>query len=262
MSKGVQLQTMSTEDLWQQYHLDKSVEIRNELVVRYKELVKCIAYKTVGTFQHFNYMEDIVSEGLIALLDAVEKFDLEKKVKFETFASIKIKGAIIDYIRKQDCFPRRVKKLAKTISEADSQLSHKLGRSPTDSEMAEFLNVSLEEFEKWQAETCALNVFSFEELVYEKGLENVQGYSSAGNSQANSMRPEQAVAEKELQDVLAANISSLNEKEQLVIALYYKEQFKVKEISEIMNVSESRVSQIHSAAIRKLKTQMDKYITV
>ena len=253
MSKGVQLQTMSTEDLWQQYHLDKSVEIRNELVVRYKELVKCIAYKTVGTFQHFNYMEDIVSEGLIALLDAVEKFDLEKKVKFETFASIKIKGAIIDYIRKQDCFPRRVK---------NSQLSHKLGRSPTDSEMAEFLNVSLEEFEKWQAETCALNVFSFEELVYEKGLENVQGYSSAGNSQANSMRPEQAVAEKELQDVLAANISSLNEKEQLGIALYYKEQFKVKEISEIMNVSESRVSQIHSAAIRKLKTQMDKYITV
>ncbi|MCR4925507.1 MAG: FliA/WhiG family RNA polymerase sigma factor [Clostridiales bacterium] len=262
MPAATKLRDLSTEELWQIYHSNKDVEVRNEIILRYNDLVKCIAFKTVGNFQHFNYMDDIVNEGLIALLDAVEKFNLEKKVKFETFASIKIKGAMIDYIRKQDCFPRRIKKLAKTISEAESQLGHKLGRSPTDQELADYMKVSLEELHKWQAETCSLNMFSFEELVYEKGLESVQGYASSGDDVSSGQRPEQAFVEKELQDVLAANISELNEKEQLIIALYYKEQFKAKEIAEILEISESRVSQIHSAALKKLRGKMENYINL
>ncbi|MBE6831561.1 MAG: sigma-70 family RNA polymerase sigma factor, partial [Ruminococcaceae bacterium] len=136
------------------------------LVVQYSYIVKCIALKTVGRYQYFNYMDDIVNEGLIALLDAVEKFDFEKKVKFETYASIKVRGAMIDYIRKQDCFPRRLKRIAKNISEAENMLNHRLGRNPTDQEIADFLQISLPDYEKMQAETCVLNMLSFEEMIY------------------------------------------------------------------------------------------------
>lgn len=242
-------------DLWEQYRMTKDPNIRNLLVVEYGYIVKCIALKTVGRYQHFSFMEDIVNEGLIALLDAVEKFDPEKKVKFETFASIKIRGAMIDFIRRQDCFPRRLKRMAKNISDAENQLSHQLGRSPNDKELADFLNVSVGEYEKMQAETCALNMLSFEEMIYEKGVENIE--SSLTSEQIRG--PEQVVSEKELREVLAQNIELLNDKEKIVISLYYKEQLKIKEISGIMGISDSRVSQIHSNALRKLKKHLTDY---
>ncbi|HEX2985426.1 MAG TPA: FliA/WhiG family RNA polymerase sigma factor [Caproiciproducens sp.] len=245
----------SVDDLWLDYQQSKDSEIRNLLVIQYSYMVKCIALKTVGRYQHFNYMDDLVNEGLIALLDAVEKFNPEKKVKFETYASIKIRGSMIDYIRKQDCFPRRLKKIAKSINEAENLLSHQLGRNPTDQELASYLEVSLEEYEKMQAETCSLNMLSFEEMIYEKGVENIE-FSVASDPIRG---PEQVVAEKEMQDVLAQYIDQLNDKEKIVISLYYKEQLKIKEISSVMGISDSRVSQIHSNALRKLKKHMTEY---
>lgn len=253
--KNLKLDQVPLQDLWLQYGQTKDMDIRNTIIVRYSYIVKCIAIKTVGRYQYFNYMDDIISEGLIALLDAVEKFDLTKQVKFETFASIKIRGAMIDYIRKQDCFPRRLKHMAKAINEADDSLSHKLGRIPNDSELAEYLNVSLQEYHKMQAETCAMNMLSFEEMIYEKGAENIQIHS---NDSIHG--PEQVIAEQELQAVLAQNIDQLNEKEKLVIALYYKEQLKIKEISSIMGISDSRVSQIHSSALQKMKVRLKEYL--
>lgn len=243
------------EDLWLQYQQSRNTDTRNMIVVQYSYMVKCIALKTVGRYQYFNYMDDLVNEGLIALLDAVEKFDPEKKVKFETYASIKIRGAMIDYIRKQDCFPRRLKRMAKSLNEAENTLSHQLGRNPTDHELASYLEVSLEDYEKMQAETCSLNMLSFEELIYEKGVESIE-FSVASDPIRG---PEQAVAENELQEILASHIDQLNEKEQLVISLYYKEQLKIKEISSVMGISDSRVSQIHSNALRKLKKYLSEY---
>ena len=136
------------EDLWAEYRQTRNTEIRNQIVIQYSYMVKCIALKTIGRYQYFNYMDDLVNEGLIALLDAVEKFDPDKKVKFETYASIKIRGAMIDYIRKQDCFPRRLKRIAKNLNEAENDLSHKFGRNPTDQELADYLGVSLEDYQK------------------------------------------------------------------------------------------------------------------
>jgi len=251
----IDVDQISVVDLWLQYQQTKSVEARNELVIQYSYIVKCIALKTVGRYQYFNYMDDIINEGLIALLDAVEKFDTEKKAKFETYASIKVRGAMIDYIRKQDCFPRRLKRIAKNISEAENALSHQLGRTPTEKELANYLEVSLSDYEKMQAETCVLNMLSFEEIVYEKGVENIQ----VGLSNDSIQGPEQVVAEKELQIMLAKDIELLNEKEQIVISLYYKEQLKIKEISSVMGISDSRVSQIHSCALRKLKKHLTEY---
>ncbi|NLJ31989.1 MAG: FliA/WhiG family RNA polymerase sigma factor [Clostridiales bacterium] len=253
--KNTETRSAAVAQLWEQYLADRDVSVRNSLVVEYGYLVKCIALKTVGRYQHFNSMEDIVNEGLIALLDAVEKFDPDKQVKFETFASIKIRGAMIDFIRRQDCFPRRLKRMAKDLSDAENLLSHRLGRSPTDKELADFLNVSLVEYEKMQAETCALNMLSFEEMIYEKGVENIE--SSLTSEQIQG--PEQFVSEKELRDVLAQNVDLLNDNEKIVISLYYREQLKIKEISGVMGISDSRVSQIHSNALRKLKKSLSEY---
>lgn len=243
------------ESLWEEYLEDKEEDVRNSLVIHYAYIVKCIALKTVGAYQHFTYMDDLVNEGLIALLDAVEKFDPEKRVKFETYASIKVRGAMIDYIRKQDCFPRRLKRIAKNISDAENTLSYELGRYPLEQEMAEYLSVSVEEFQKMQAETCALTMLSFEEMIYEKGVEDIRFSGSADTIQG----PEQVVAEKELQVVLADYIEKLNEKEKMVISLYYKEQMKIKEISAVMGISDSRVSQIHSNGLKKLKRFLKEY---
>ncbi|WP_085833601.1 sigma-70 family RNA polymerase sigma factor [Clostridium merdae] len=243
------------ESLWEEYLEYKEEDVRNSLVIHYAYIVKCIALKTVGAYQHFTYMDDLVNEGLIALLDAVEKFDPEKRVKFETYASIKVRGAMIDYIRKQDCFPRRLKRIAKNISDAENTLSYELGRYPLEQEMAEYLSVSVEEFQKMQAETCALTMLSFEEMIYEKGVEDIRFSGSADTIQG----PEQVVAEKELQVVLADYIEKLNEKEKMVISLYYKEQMKIKEISAVMGISDSRVSQIHSNGLKKLKRFLKEY---
>ena len=248
-------ESMPLQEIWLRYGRTKRVDLRDELVRRYSYLVRFIARKLVGHYEYFSDMEDIVNEGLIALMDAVQKFDLSKNVKFETYASIRIRGAMIDYIRRQDCFPRRLKKIAKEINEADETLSQRLGREPTNGELAEFLDVDAEEYGKMLAETCSMNMLSFEEIVYEKGAENLTLRMSG-----DEPGPEQAMAEKELKSVLAENIDRLDEKEKIVISLYYKEELKIKEISAILGISDSRVSQIHSSALRKLKSSIGAYL--
>lgn len=255
MTKDYSIRELPVRELWVRYNRTGDVETRNELICQYSYLVRCIAIKIVGHYQYFNYLDDIISEGLIALMDAVSKFDILKNVKFETFASIKIRGAMIDYIRRQDCFPRRLKKMAKALNEADEVLNQRFGRSPTEQETADYMKISLSEYEKMLAETCSMNMLSFEELVYEKGVESL-----ALHGVDSSDGPEQAVAEKELSSMLQRDIDLLEEKERIVISLYYKEQLKIKEISHVMGISESRVSQIHSSALRKLKRSLENYL--
>lgn len=257
----MQLQTyeeqakMPHSDLWQLYAQTRSIDIRNKLIVEYSPLVKRIAQKTIGNYQYFNFLDDIVNEGIIALMDAVEKFDFKKNVKFETFASIKVKGAMIDFIRKQDCFPRRIKKIAKNIINAEGELSNDLNRNPTQGELANHLGVSTPELEKMQLEVYSLNIASFEQVVFETNSENI-----LSNVLTNMIdTPEQSLADQELCSVLANAISDLKETEQMVISLHYKEQLKIKDIAQILKISDSRVSQIHSNALKRLKTAMSEY---
>lgn len=253
--KNYAVRETPVQELWARYVRTRDVVARDELIQKYSYLVRCIAVKIVGRYQYFNYLDDIISEGLIALMDAVARFDVAKKVKFETFASIKIRGAMIDYIRRQDCFPRRLKKMAKTINEADETLNQKLGRTPTERELADYMQVSLPDYEKMLAETCSMNMLSFEELVYEKGVKSL-----SLRLPDSSRGPEQAMADKELSLMLRQDIENLEEKERLVISLYYKEQLKIREIAGVMGISESRVSQIHSSALRKLRRGLEGYL--
>lgn len=246
-------------ELWQLYGETHSVDIRNKLIVEYSPLVKRIAAKTIGSYQYFNYLDDIINEGIIALMDAVEKFDLRKNVKFETFASIKIKGAMIDFIRKQDCFPRRIKKMARTIADAESELSNGLNRMPTQLELASHLNVTQDELDKMQLEVYSLNIYSFEQMIFETNSENILSKflnTAVGDS------PEQHLAEQEMCKVLADAVENLKENEQMVVSLHYKEQLKIKDIANILKISDSRVSQIHSNALKKLKKAMQEYNSI
>lgn len=249
------MQPVQHLDLWEVYLKTKSVDIRNKIVVEYSPIVKKIASKVIGNYQYFSYLDDLVNEGIIALMDAVEKFDLDKNVKFETFASIKIKGAMIDFIRKQDCFPRRIKKMSRDISVAETELSNQLGRTPTQQELADKLCVTVKQLEKMQLEVYSLNVYSFEQVLFESNAESTLLDLLATTADS----PEQRLANQEVCSMISAAIADLKDNEKMVIALHYKEQLKIKDIANILKISDSRVSQIHSNALKKLKKVLVSY---
>lgn len=247
-------QTVITEnELWEQYYITRDVQIRNQIIEKYSYLVKIIALKLRSVYQQFGDVEDIVNEGIIALMDVIEKYDISKNTKFETYASIRIRGSIIDYVRKQDWIPRKVKSDYKVVKEAEKFLSNKLGRLPNDSEIAEYLKLGINEYNNIINNAYGTSMLSFEELL---GEANVIDNATSNNYDL----PEQEIESKELKKVLVRSINQLNEKEKLVISLYYKEEIKLKEIAEILNVSNSRVSQIHTSALQKLEKSVENYL--
>ncbi|MDD4781458.1 MAG: FliA/WhiG family RNA polymerase sigma factor [Tissierellia bacterium] len=247
-------QTVVTDnELWEQYYASRDIKIRNKIIEKYSYLVKIIALKFRSIYQQYGDVEDIVNEGIIALMDVIEKYDISKNIKFETYASIRIKGSIIDYVRKQDWIPRKVKSDYKIVKDAEVLLSNKLGRDPKDSEVAEYLKIDINEYNQIINNAYGNSLLSFEELLGEASIRN--------NVTLNPFNlPEQEMEDKELHKVLSDSINNLNDKEKLVISLYYKEEIKLKEIAEIMNISNSRVSQIHTAALHKLGKNIKNYL--
>lgn len=246
-------ENISEEELWEQYYATRDINIRNQIIEKYSYLVKIIALKLRGIYQNFGDVEDIVNEGIIALMNVVEKYDISKNTKFETYASIRIKGAIIDYVRKQDWVPRKVKSDYKSVKDAEDELSNKLGRSPNDSEISEHLKIDISEYNNIVNNAYGTSILSFEELLGDANLQEKDigsGYDL----------PENEIETKELYNVLVESVSQLGEKEKLVISLYYKEELKLKEIAEILNISNSRVSQIHTSALQKLEAKIKDYL--
>jgi len=239
--------------LWEQYFATKEVHIRNQIVERYSYLVKIIALKIRGVYQQYGDVDDVVNEGIIALIDLIDKFDLSKNVKFETYATIRIKGAIIDYVRKQDWTPRKVKNDAKIVQEAERELNIKLGRTPNDCEIANHLKIDIEEYNQIMRNSLGTSIMSFEELIGEVNLREKE-------IRYEYELPEELYETKELNNVLKESINKLNDKEKLIISLYYKEEIKLKDISKILEVSNSRVSQIHSTALEKLGKSIKAYL--
>jgi RNA polymerase sigma factor for flagellar operon FliA len=239
--------------LCDQYHATKDITIRNQIIERYTYLVKIIALKMRGIYQQYGDVEDIVNEGIIALMDAIEKFDISKNTKFETYASIRIKGSIIDYVRKQDWIPRKVKNDYKIIKESEELLYNKLGRTPTDNEIVEHLNMDINDYNKIISNAYGTSILSFEELIEEA---NLTEYGLKGRHN----QPEHEIESKELYKVLVESVNKLNEKEKLIVSLYYKEELKLKDIAEILEISNSRVSQIHTSALQKLERSVRNYI--
>ncbi|MDW5300017.1 MAG: FliA/WhiG family RNA polymerase sigma factor [Sedimentibacter sp.] len=239
--------------LWEQYNFTKDICIRNQIIEKYSYLVKIIALKLRGIYQQYGDVEDIVNEGIIALIDVIDKFDLSKNIKFETYATIRIRGSIIDYVRKQDWIPRKVKNDYKSVKEAQDHLTFKLGREPEDKEIATYLELDIKDYNNIIRNAHGTSILSFEELLSEANLREIEtsnGYEL----------PEHELEAKELNKILKENINKLNEKEKLVVSLYYKEELKLKDIAKILNISNSRVSQIHTSALQKLEQGINKYL--
>lgn len=241
---------MKTSLLWEQYQKDRSIENRNELILKYAPLVKRIARMMPYSYMGYVDEEDMISDGMFGLIDAIEKFDTEKAVKFETYASIRIKGAIVDQIRKRDVLSRNVREKHKKIEEVTEIFERKFHRSPTDKEIAQITGISEKGVKKVVKAATMANMVSLENFL------SINESMLCKSSNQNN--PADEYSKKELKEGLADAIRELSEKEQMVVSLYYYEELTLKEIGEVMDVSESRISQILSKTLSKLRRKLSR----
>lgn len=242
------------DNLWQAFSTSKSPALKEKLIIHYAPLVKYVAGRLlVHIGQHVEY-DDLVGYGIFGLIDAVEKFDNNKGVKFETYASFRIRGAIIDHIRRMDWVPRTLRQKNKQMEQVFSQLEEDLGRSPTDEELAQKLGLTLEETQDLMKKSAVLTLVSLDDVM-DQNFES--SFTSLVANRVDS--PEEQSERRERKEMLADAISKLSEREKLVVTLYYFEDLTLKEISSIMEVSESRVSQIHTKAITRLQGKLGRF---
>lgn len=251
------MKTTEREQLWEEFHKNPSTEIREQIIMEYAPLVKIVAGRLSMYLGYNVEYDDLVGYGIFGLIDAIDKFDINKEVKFETYARLRIRGSILDQIRKMDWIPRTVRQKQKKIDEAIRKIETETGKNAQDEDIARELGVSEEELTVWQSQLKVTNLVSLNEYV-DQGLEPVM--DARGNS--HFAQPEDAIEEDELKKVLAQSLEVLTEKERKVITLYYYENLTLKEISNVLEVSESRISQLHTKALTKMKKVMGPYMEI
>jgi RNA polymerase sigma factor for flagellar operon FliA len=242
------------QELWKKYSETKDQSIKEQLILEYADLVKYVAGRLSIYFGSNVEYDDLVGYGVFGLIDAIDKFDLTKKVKFETYASLRIRGAIIDSIREQDWAPRSLRKKGKELERAYSELENQLGHSATDQEIADKLGITIEELTKLLQEVNVSQMISLDDYLEQNHETGFDSYSM----QRESNSPEQRMEIVELKEILADSIEKLPEKERIVVTLYYYEELTLKEISLIMKVSESRISQLHTKAIMRMRGKLER----
>ncbi len=245
--------------LLEDYARTKSSELREKLILEFAPLVKVVAGRLSMYLGYNVEYEDLVSYGIFGLIDAIDKFDYLKEVKFETYASLRIRGAMLDQIRKMDWIPRTIRQKQKKIDSIIREVEQTTGHVPTDEEIAQRLGITDEEYVDWQSQMKVTGVISLNEFM-EQGSDVSQDYSRQSGSRFDS--PEESYEKQELTRVLGEALELLTEKEQKVITLYYYEELTLKEISNILEVSESRISQLHTRALQKMKTKMGDYMGI
>jgi RNA polymerase sigma factor for flagellar operon FliA len=250
------VKAVELRDLWRRYKLEGDEQARERLVVAYSPLVKFIAGRMASGLPSHVEESDLISYGLLGLIGAIERFDTEREIKFETFAVARVKGAIIDELRSLDWVPRSVRARARDVEKAHRALEAKLQRSPTDEEMAEKLTITVEEFQGILLEIANSSVLALDDLwtfADPEGGSQVSVLDTIKDPAA--MDPESEAQASELKDRLAEAIEHLPERERLVIALYYYENLTLREIGEVLGVTESRVSQLHTKAVIGLRSR-------
>ena len=242
--------------LWKKYKASGDSKMRDALILKYAPFVKYVAGRMAVNLPNNVEYEDLVSYGVFGLMDAIEKYDPERAVQFKTYAKTRIRGAILDELRVLDWTPRSVRQKAKKLEKAYAQLESQLGREAKDEEVAEYLEITVPELQKLLEETRQSLVLSLDE--------NDPNSDQPGQSRLNffedlnTLTPEQKATGKEVKKMLAESINKLNDRERLVITLYYFEELTSKEIGSILGVSDSRVSQLHTKAILRLRGRLSK----
>ena len=242
------------QELWKQYSENRDPVTREKIIIEYSPLVKYVAGRLSIYFGSNVEYDDLVGFGVFGLIDAIDKFDVSKGVKFETYASLRIRGSIIDSIREMDWVPRSLRQKNKELEKIYWEIENNLGHAASDKEVADKLGISLDDFYKLINDINVTSMVSLEEFL-EQNYEIGTGIPSANRE----YRPESYVELSELKSILGQSIDKLPEKEKTVITFYYFEELTLKEISAIMKVSESRISQLHTKAILRLRGKLGRH---
>jgi RNA polymerase sigma factor FliA len=234
---------------WQRWLNRRNAASRDHLIVHYSPLVKFVAGRVGAGLPNSVDPGDLVSSGVFGLIDAIDRFDPARAVKFETFAAPRIRGAIYDGLRQLDWVPRSVRSRAREVERAFSELEHNLGRSPTDEELATHLRINADELARWLASIAATTVGPLDRAV-------AAGYEPESIDSHGMESPVAALEDREMRDIMRAEIRKLPEREKLVLSLYYDEGLTLAEIGEVLGVTESRVSPIRTKSVLHLRARM------
>jgi RNA polymerase sigma factor for flagellar operon FliA len=250
------VKAIELRDLWRRYKATGDTHARERLVVAYSPLVKYVAGRMASGLPAHVEEADLISYGLVGLISAIERFDLEREIKFETYAITRIKGAIIDELRSLDWVPRSVRAKAREIEKANTKLEHQLQRAPTDEEMAKELGVGVDDFQESLLQISNSTVAALDEL-WSVGDSSGDAVSLLDTlTDENAPDPAAVMDQTDLKDRVADAIARLPEREKLVVALYYYENLTLREIGEVLGVTESRISQLHTKAVLRLRSRL------
>src|SRR5580765_2253607 len=243
------------QSLWLEYRRTKDQGLRDRLIVNYAPLVKYVAGRLGSGLPAHIDDGDLVSYGLLGLISAIDRFDPDRDIKFETYAIARIRGAIIDELRTLDWVPRSVRARARQIERAIGELEARLGRAPTDEEIATRVGITVDELDDSLSDISRSSIAALDELWSISG-EGDQVSLLDTIEDPDSIKPADAFDEAEVRETLADAIARLHEREKIVITLYYYEELTLREIGEVLSVTESRVSQLHTKAVLRLRARL------
>ncbi len=247
-----ELDVREENGLWKEYQESKSCEIKEYFIQKYAPLVKYVAGKVAVGMPHNVEFDDLVSYGTFGLLDAIEKFDSNKEVKFKTYAMTRVRGAIFDELRTIDWIPRSIRQKAKQVERAIIELEGKLGRTADDKEVAVELDISIDEFHKLVSRISGTSLISLNDVWHGSDNSEELSFIETVESPINT-NPDVMVEREEVKNIIVEAIKKLPDKEKKVIVLYYYEDLTLREIGEVLEVTESRVSQLHTKAVMRLR---------
>ena len=235
--------------------IEITAENREEVIIRYSPMIKYVANRIAMRLPPHIEVDDLISVGVLGLMDAISKYDSSRGAKFKTYAEFRVRGAILDELRAMDWVPRSIRQKASSVDKVVQSLQVKLSRSPEDEEVAKEMGISLEQFHTTLNETKSIPVFSLDDLGIAKDSGEQQSLLDclAGKADAD---PQTQIRLTELKEIIAKAIDTLPEKERLMVSLYYYEELTMKEIGAVLEITESRVSQIHSKAVYRLRTKL------
>ncbi|GAB4279112.1 MAG: RNA polymerase sigma factor WhiG [Candidatus Rifleibacteriota bacterium] len=251
----IRLQDEEDQKLWEQYKANHDQRIKDALIMKYASFVKYVAGRIAVNLPSNVEFDDLVSYGILGLIDAIDKYDPERNVKFKTYAKTRIRGAIFDELRVLDWTPRSIRQKARKLEKAYAKLEGKLGRDAKDEEIAEYLNIDISELHKLFDETKKSLLLSLDEIFYDDE-EGSSRFDFVEDQKSDN--PQIKIEEAEAKKILADAISKLSDRERMVITLYYYEELTSKEIGKILGVSDSRVSQLHTKAILRLRGRLSR----
>jgi RNA polymerase sigma factor FliA len=244
------------DNLWREYKETNSKIAKDKLLVEYAHLVKYITNRLAINLPKSVDRNDLTSAGVLGLIKSVETFEPDRGFKFETYAGHKIRGAILDELRALDWVPRSVRQKSRELQKVFAKLENELGRAPYDDEVCESMNITMQEYEEMLAEVTPTTIISLEEAMPDRGSDSKELRIIDTIEDPGSENPLKELGFAEVKEILKDSIMNLPEKEKLVVALYHYEELTLKEIGVVLDITESRVSQIHSKAILKLRSKL------